>query len=917
MGSRGRLDTLAVEPVALHLGDCLDVLRTLPDCSVDSVVTDPPYGLAFMGKRWDYDVPSVDVWAECLRVLKPGGHLLAFAGTRTQHRMAVRIEDAGFEIRDMIAWVYGCLDEATEVATAKGVMPYHKTRIGDLVLCYDVEHGEYTYQPILEIVAYDYSDTAFRLVGDFGEQVVSRNHRVIVECGGSEAFNLAETLGAEARVPVLESLPALRQAIHDAHQGAGRPQQDVQQGVCECVDWACEYQDNPIGEPQGQNDQVLGLRGGSLEAERLASENPYADVQPGMQRGGSRHPMGNSRTQGSGELVGRVGGGAEGTHDGRDESVMEGRLDVPESERRVCGPADQVCALPRSAAGNGAGGRLCDGAPQRGGAGDWSAADAGGVCAPHQPRCDGQPAGKSDAVCNERTAQGIRAWGGHRSAVVRVVPFHYTGKVWCLRVPTGAFVAVRNGVAFPTGNSGFPKSLDVSKAIDKAAGAEREVVGIDHRYVGMSDRAKRALGTIAHGKSQGFVGDPSQITAPATPAARQWQGWGTALKPALEPITVARKPLDGGTVAENVLAWGTGGVNVDGCRVDSGGTHGSAAGAGRGRGHGVHPGHGKYNGVGGVIMPPHPAGRWPANLIHDGSDEVLGLFPHTGVSKGTAQFKTHTAYLAYADATAEPQHGTEIGYGDSGSAARFFYCAKASKRDRGAGLGGTCTVRYNVPIGGALCKDVTMALVESLQRATSESTLRWLTGESGASIMGLCPSDTLSTTLTEISGITTSQILNSLTPSLISAFTQAANCETMSGGNHVASAGSSSGYQPTTMSESQAGSAHGARLVVSQMLSVVSAVGNWKPLTNIHSTVKPTDLMRYLCRLVTPPGGVVLDPFMGSGSTGRGAVLEGFRFIGIERDPEYLAIAEARIRAAQERAAEDAAIPAQLQAALF
>ena len=91
----------------LHLGDCLDVLRTMPDCSVDAVVTDPPYGLAFMGKRWDYDVPSVDVWAECLRVLKPGGHLLAFAGTRTQHRMACRIEDAGFEIRDMIAWVYG------------------------------------------------------------------------------------------------------------------------------------------------------------------------------------------------------------------------------------------------------------------------------------------------------------------------------------------------------------------------------------------------------------------------------------------------------------------------------------------------------------------------------------------------------------------------------------------------------------------------------------------------------------------------------------------------------------------------------------------------------------------------------------------------------------------------------------------
>lgn len=79
----------------------------LPDNSVDAIVCDPPYGLSFMGKKWDYDVPAVEIWAECLRVLKPGGYLLAFAGTRTQRRMAVRIEDAGFEIRDMIAWVYG------------------------------------------------------------------------------------------------------------------------------------------------------------------------------------------------------------------------------------------------------------------------------------------------------------------------------------------------------------------------------------------------------------------------------------------------------------------------------------------------------------------------------------------------------------------------------------------------------------------------------------------------------------------------------------------------------------------------------------------------------------------------------------------------------------------------------------------
>lgn len=91
----------------LHIGDCLDVLQSIPDCSVDSVVTDPPYGLKFMGNHWDAQTPGVEVWRECLRVLKPGAYLLAFAGTRTQHRMAVNIEDAGFEIRDMIAWMYG------------------------------------------------------------------------------------------------------------------------------------------------------------------------------------------------------------------------------------------------------------------------------------------------------------------------------------------------------------------------------------------------------------------------------------------------------------------------------------------------------------------------------------------------------------------------------------------------------------------------------------------------------------------------------------------------------------------------------------------------------------------------------------------------------------------------------------------
>ena len=128
----------------LH-GDCIEKLKTIQDNTVDAIVTDPPYGLSFMGKKWDICVPDVDVWKECLRVLKPGGYLLAFAGTRTQHRMATRIEDAGFEIRDMIMWVYGCLSEDTEIYTINGWERYHKDIDNNPVLCYDINNNSFEF----------------------------------------------------------------------------------------------------------------------------------------------------------------------------------------------------------------------------------------------------------------------------------------------------------------------------------------------------------------------------------------------------------------------------------------------------------------------------------------------------------------------------------------------------------------------------------------------------------------------------------------------------------------------------------------------------------------------------------------------------------------------------------------------------
>lgn len=380
-------------------GDCLDVLRGMPDSSVDSVVTDPPYGLKFMGKKWDYDVPKTELWREVLRVLKPGGHALIACGTRTQHRMAVNIEDAGFEIRDVITWLYG---------------------------------------------------------------------------------------------------------------------------------------------------------------------------------------------------------------------------------------------------------------------------------------------------------------------------------------------------------SGFPKSLDVSKAIDKAAGAVREVVGTYKYPDGSGDRAVIDSSASSNQFGANRPGGSIDVTAPATEAAKQWQGFGTALKPACEFWTLARKPLEG-TVTSNVTKWGVGGINVDGCRVEGGVLESdkrtSKCGVGfwnEGNARAKEQGDDRHN----------PQGRFPANLILDEEaaallDEQTGHLDGAGHARAAKRECGATGMFSLA------------GDGNRFGASRFFYVAKASKSERNAGLSGgqTCT----------------------------------------------------------------------------------------------------------------------------------------------HPTVKPIRLMRYLCRLITPPGGLVLDLFCGSGSTGVAALGQGYDFIGIERELEYVEIAKARI----------------------
>ena len=373
----------------LH-GDCLEQMKTLPDNSVDSIVTDPPYGISFMAKKWDYDVPSVEVWKEAMRVLKPGGHALIACGTRTQHRMVVNIEDAGFEIRDVVSWIYG---------------------------------------------------------------------------------------------------------------------------------------------------------------------------------------------------------------------------------------------------------------------------------------------------------------------------------------------------------SGFPKSLNISKAIDKAAGSPQSTT-YEPNYKNND-----------FGKGMGG-GKTDTTSKPITTEAKQWDGWGTALKPSCEFFTLCRKPLSEKTVAANVLKWGTGGINIDGCRVAP--TNDVSGWSKTGSKEGENTAMSGKN-YARDAKPDNSQGRFPANLIHDGSQEVLELFPDSGSGNGGKPFNyTGKEYnnkktsMFNGDKPQAPSN-----FNDSGSAARFFYCPKASKKDRDEG--------------------------------------------------------------------------------------------------------------------------------------------------NNHPTVKPTALMQYMCRLITPTGGVVLDPYMGSGSTGKAAVKEGFSFVGCELDGDYFEIAKVRV----------------------
>lgn len=349
---------------------------------------------------------------------------------------------------------------------------------------------------------------------------------------------------------------------------------------------------------------------------------------------------------------------------------------------------------------------------------------------------------------------------------------------------------MRDSIAWLYG-SGFPKSHNISKAIDKLHGAEREIVG---RNPNSREQATKA-NTLYE---SGTVGKTDYITEPATDDAKQWDGWGTALKPAFEPIVVARKPLIG-TVAENVLQFGVGGLNIDASRIGFASEQDRQESTAKNQhaDFGTKPmtGNNTYGDYS-MVQPKNydPVGRWPANVILD--ETTAKLLDEQTEGKTTQGHWAKTKVSGYGEfgGGSSTYEGVGRKANDSGGASRFFYVAKASKRDRNEGLDN----------------------IEGKEIGAKGNGLARTCNTCGATVLDGC------------------------------------DCPDRTFSNPVRQ--------------------------------------------NFHPTVKPTQLMKYLIKLVTPEAGIVLDPFAGSGSTGKAAILEGYKFVGIELTAEYLPIIEGRLQ---------------------
>ena len=495
----------------------------------------------FMGKQWDATIPEVEAWREAYRVLKPGGHMLAFGGTRSWHRLGVALEEAGFEIRDTVMWVYGCLSDDTEILTTDGWKTYDMLSCDSTAMCYNVNSDSLELRKIEEVFTYEISDTAYHIQSDHTDQIVTREHRCLVERGGKYVFRKASTLELQETIPFLEGVPDVWSTIPYPRPHASNEKQILQQGMPSGSSGEGQQRRAPR-EAQADYVDLPCLWDEVLATSSIRGTYRQSDLQLPLQWGVAGSGMGKARTQGPRCLETGERSGISRTDDRRHESSMEGRNNVLQNTRQLSGC--EVRALSSRVQGNGTQRWLCDGAPSDSGTTLGALSETHRSCTPQRPRPDEQQPRQFDAIQKQFGTQTIRGEGTTAPTLATVTPIHYDGVVWCVRVPTGAFVARRNGHVFVTGNSGFPKSRDIGKAID----AQILYGSSNMPAMKRTNQSRPGEGrTRAHSQNNGILGEErgEKVTNdnPATPEGAQWAGWGTALKPAWEPVIVARKPL--------------------------------------------------------------------------------------------------------------------------------------------------------------------------------------------------------------------------------------------------------------------------------------------------------------------------------------------------------------------------------------